>query len=75
MEADGTNLLRCNVIKLNELIPMSGNGLRKNARYLASQGARLAVDKFTELQQSLGLTHHPHALLLDRELDAVFDPC
>lgn len=75
VETDGTNLLRCNVIKLGELVPMTGTDLRKNARYLAGQSGRVTVDKFTELQQSIGLTHHQHALLLDRELDAVFDPC
>jgi len=75
VEADGTNLLRCNVIKLDELVSMSGKDLRTNARYLAGQHGRLNADRFNELQQSLGLTHHQHALLLDRELDDVFDPC
>ena len=75
VETGGTNLLRCNVIKLGELVPMTGTDLRKNARNLAGQSGRVTVDKFTELQQSIGLTHHQHALLLDRELDAVFDPC
>ena len=74
VEEDGTNLLRCNVIKLDELVPMNGEDLRKNARYLAGQ-VGLPEGKFTELQQAIGLTYHPHALLLDRELDDVFDPC
>ena len=75
VDEDGTNLLCCNVIKLDELVPMSGVDLRKNARYLASQFGRLRDWQFTELQQSMGLTYHPHALLLDRELDATLDPC
>ena len=74
VDEDGTNLLRCNIIKLDELVPMTGVDLRNNARYIESQ-VGLPVEKFTELQQAVGLTHHPHALLLDRELDDVFDPC
>ena len=31
-------------------------------------------DDFTELQQALGLTHHPHSILLDRALDGIVDP-
>ena len=30
--------------------------------------------KFTELQQSIGLTHHANGVLLDASLDNVFDP-
>ena len=73
VDQDGANLLRCNIIKLDELVPMTGVDLRNNARYIESQ-VGLPVEKFTELQQAVGLTHHPHALLLDRELDDVFDP-
>ena len=75
VEADGTGLLRCNIIKLNELTPMNGRSLRVNARYLAGQKAVLNTEDFTELQQALGLTYHPHALLLDPALDELFDPC
>lgn len=74
VDSDGTNLLRCNIIKLGELIPMTGTDLRANARYLASQ-THLPAGQFTRLQQALGLTYHKHALLLDHELDRVFDPC
>ena len=74
VEEDGTNLLRCNVIKLGELKPMTGHDLRTNARYLAGQPG-LPPGQLTRLQQSLGLAYHKHALLLDRELDDVFDPC
>lgn len=56
-------------------MPMTGVDLRKNARYLASQVGVLGVGDFKELEQALGLTYAPYALLLDRELDSVFDPC
>lgn len=75
VESDGTRLLRCNCIRLEELIPMTGVDLRTNARFLAGQVGEMRVEDFRELQQSIGLTHHPHALLLDRELDTIFDPC
>ena len=77
VDEDGSNLLRCDCIKLGELVPESGAMLRTNARYLAAQAniLRPNSDRFTELQQALGLTYHKHALLLDRELDDVFDPC
>ena len=74
VDSDGTNLLRCNCINLAELVPETGHTLRTNARFLASK-ADLPPGKFTRLQQALGLTYHKHALLLDPELDAVFDPC
>ena len=53
---------------------MTGHDLRTNARYLAGK-AGLPPGEFTRLQQALRLTHHKHALLLDRELDDVFGPC
>ena len=34
---------------------------RPPARYLASMAATMPVGAFDELQQALGLTHHPHA--------------
>ena len=74
VDEDGSNLLRCNIINLKDLVPETGAMLRTNARYLASE-ANIAVGRFVRLQQSLGLTYHKHALLLDHELDAVFDPC
>ena len=51
---------------------MTGADLRKNARYLAGQ---VGKPRFKQLQQAMGFTYHPHALLLDRDLDTVFDPC
>jgi len=77
VDEDGSNLLRCNCIDLGELVPEKGSTLRTNARYLAAQADILgpSTKKFTELQQALGLTYHKHALLLDHELDDVFDPC
>ena len=78
VDSDGTNMLRCNCINLAELVPEKSSELRTNARFLAAQAAVLLPakpGKFTQLQQALGLTYHKHALLLDTELDDVFDPC
>ena len=70
-------MLRCNCINLAELVRKKSSELRTNARFLAAQAAVLLPakpGKFTQLQQALGLTYHKHALLLDTELDDVFDP-
>ena len=75
VDTDGTKLLRCNCIDISELVPETGKQLRTNARYVAGQASVLRPAQFTLLQQSLGLTYHKHAMLLDHELDAVFDPC
>ena len=34
----------------------------------------MPATRYQEMQQALGLTHHPHGVLLDETLDAVFDP-
>ncbi len=52
----------------------SSNDLRKVARYLAAKAGTMTNDAFAELQQSLGVTHHDHALLLDRSLDDIVQP-
>ena len=71
---DTTGHLKANVIKWAELVKATCADLRNNARYIASQAAVLSNDAFTEIQQSLGITHHPHGILLDVALDNVFDP-
>ena len=43
--------------------------MRRAARYLESKVGTIGPGEFTELQQALGITHHQHALLLDRSLD------
>jgi hypothetical protein len=73
-DEDGTHLLRSNVIRTEQLEEASSNELRKVARYIASKVGTMGVDAFTELQQSLGVTHHPHAILLDRSLDEIVQP-
>ena len=73
-DEDGTNLLRCNVIKKSGLVPAAGKDLRRSARYLAAKVGTIPPGDFTELQQALGLTHHPHSILLDRALDDIVDP-
>jgi hypothetical protein len=75
VDTDGTKLLRCSCIDISELVPETDKQLRTNARYLAGQASALGPGQFAALQQSLGLTYHKNALLLDHELDAIFDPC
>ena len=48
--------------------------MRRAARYLESKVGTIGPGEFTELQQALGITHHQHALLLDRSLDEIVDP-
>ena len=73
-EQDATNQLKANIIKSAELVPSTGRDVRAAARYLASRCSTMSAAAFLEQQQSLGLTHHPHGILLDRELDQTFDP-
>ena len=74
VDEDGTNLLCCNALTWEQLVPASSKGLRKNARCLEKKATTMAPGAFTALQQSLGLTYHKHALLLERQLDAYVDP-
>ena len=74
IDEDGTNLLTCNVLKWTGLVAASSMDLRRNARYLATKVDTMSPDAFIALQQSLGLTHHKHSLLLDTYLDAYLDP-
>ena len=45
--------------------------MRRAARFLASQRETLSSAEFKELEQSLGITFHPRALLLDATLDII----
>lgn len=69
-DADGTELLTCGVTKLAELVPETSKSLRDKARYLEYHRRD---PNFDDLQQALGITYHPHMLLLDRYLDAYVD--
>jgi len=71
---DGTKRLVSNIIKLGELVAATDGDLRNNARYIESQSGVMSKGDFVMLQQSLGLTHHPNSLLLDRSLDTVLQP-
>ena len=62
-------MLRCNVIKKDDLVKATSRDMRRSARYLESQVGVIGPGAFTELQQALGITHHQHSLLLDRSLD------
>ena len=53
--------------------PCQQQNIRGSARWLAKQ-VGVAPAKFTEFQQALGITHHPHSLLLNRSLDTIVDP-
>ena len=72
-EDDGTNMLCCGVLKHAELVIATSNDVRKIARYLERQHPITPPDDFKVLQQTLGMTYHKHALLLDRRLDAYVD--
>ena len=72
--SDTTGQLKANVIEWKDLVLSRGVDIRNSARYLASMAATMPLGAFDELQQALGLTHHPHGILLNTELDAVFDP-
>ena len=74
---DGTSLLRCSVLKKSELVPAKSSDLKKAARFLEAKKATVDTTddiSFIELQQALGITYHPHSLLLNRQLDAILDP-
>jgi len=73
-DEDGTHLLSCNCLKLSDLVPATSRDIRAVARYIEAQHSVLNIEQFRELQQALGMTHHPHGLLLDRALDTMLDP-
>ena len=74
VDADGTNLLSSNVLNWGGFVQASSSELRKNYRFLEKHQPTMAPEAFTALQQSLGLTFHPHSILLDRYLDEFVDP-
>ena len=73
VDEDGSNLLRCNVIKKADLVPARCADMRKSARYLEKLKGTMNNEDFTEHEKALGMTHHKHALLLDRSLDGWLD--
>ena len=74
-DEDGTGLLVCSVIKASELVPSTSANVRNRARYLEAQSITVTGQDFVELQQAVGMTHHPMSILLDRSLDDTLDPC
>ncbi len=72
--ADGSRLLRCNIIKLDELEASTDTELRNNARFLETQSRTVRGEAFVKLQQAVGLTYAPNGVLLDRELDDILSP-
>ena len=74
MDEDGTHLLRCNQIKLDELVASTDRELLTNARFLQRRSARFRPREFRQLQQAIGLTYAPHGLLLDQYVDRLISP-
>ena len=72
--ADPTGRCKSNILKWAELVRATGAEIRTNARFIATQAGILDNTAFSELQQSLGITHYLHGLLLDTTLDSIFDP-
>ena len=68
-DEDGTGLLVCNVIKASELVPSTSATVRNRARHLEAQSTTVFGQDFVDLQQAIGMTHHPMSILLDRSLD------
>ncbi|CAK0843742.1 unnamed protein product [Prorocentrum cordatum] len=74
-DEDGTHLLRCNVMRHEDLALATGDQVRRAARFLEANAAVRSKPELTHLEMALGMTHHPHALLLNRALDEYVDPC
>ncbi|CAK0813409.1 unnamed protein product [Prorocentrum cordatum] len=74
VEEDGSAMLRCNQIHLDELVASTDHELRANARYLERMSRTLSNDESVALQQALGLTFAKRGLLLDRALDRLVNP-
>lgn len=74
VDEDGSAMLRCNEIHLDELVASTDHELRTNARYLERMSRTLSNDEFVLLQQALGLTFAKRGLLLDRALDRLVNP-
>ena len=74
-DEDGTHLLRCNVMRYEDLAPATGDQVRRTARFLEANAAVKSKPELTHLEMALGMTHHPHGLLLNRALDEYVDPC
>jgi hypothetical protein len=74
VDEDGRHMLVCDALTLDSLVPATDADLRRNARFLEKQASCMSADDFTALQQSLGMTHHKKAILLDRSLDNILKP-
>ena len=73
--ADGSHLLRCDVIRLEALIPSTDDELRRRYRYLVRMAPTIESEEaFNELQQALGLTYGKRAILADPSLDNLISP-
>ena len=70
----GCTLLVSDAINLADLVSSTDTELRNNARFLEPRAGTMGREAWTELQQSMGLTHHKKAILLDRSLDRSLHP-
>jgi len=73
---DGTRMLCCKATKEADLVRATSRDVRATARHLERVSGTMDTSSpaFTALQQALGMTYHPHAILLDRSLDDILDP-
>ena len=72
---DGSRLLRCNIIKLDQLIPSTDAELRQRYRLLVRLAPTIAsAREFDELQQAFGLTYGRLSVLADPSLDNLISP-
>ena len=72
---DGSALLRCNIIKLDELIPSTDAELRGRYRHMVRIAPTFTSETaFAELQQAFGLTYGKLSIMADPSLDSLISP-
>eukprot|EP00959_Pyramimonas_sp_CCMP1952_P212666 4449788-Pyramimonas_sp.AAC.1 len=74
VDEDGSAMLCCNAIHLDQLVASADHEARANARYLERMSLTLPNGEFVLLQQAFGLTFAKRGLLLDRALDRLVNP-
>ena len=67
-------LLRCDVIRECDLDLASDEDIRNAYRRLEEMHGCMPPKDFEALEQAIGFTFHPHAVLLNRNLDDVLKP-
>ena len=73
--ADGSRLLKCGVIRLDELVPATDDELRRRYRYLVRLAPTIPSEEaFKDMQQATGLTYGKRGILADPSLDRLISP-